>query len=464
MRYNIPSMKQSTKVIYSITIKIVAFVLCIQSQISNAQAPTSPAPTEVVAPDGPMDAVPPTSKCARDRKLSTTLRYAILPLKDQIGDPTFIEALDVFIKGSPSSRRVNALVIQFDVQGGTQKEIAALADQILKIRKIMPVIGVFGSVYGPGAVLPVFCDYLVVLNSNAEDLVIDWAPGSDLSDVNFDAQVQTNLSTITSLASDRPYWKSFLKSLLDPTADLFLWKGSDGCPEAGESAPVGIEAFQLSSGKDSFTGMTGAQLVTAGLAISVNGGIEQIGPSLGVKSWQVQTGVGEKIVQDIQTAKTKELEKWRFTFKDGFAAIKSALNLTGAMIEAESIAREADPRRQQFQGSYTRSWRRGGWGGNTGGTFSWRKNCDTAIDAWNLVSRLYRQASDAAAYAKKMVSELAANPLTMSNPDFKSDFNVLKSEVDALMSQSAMWNVKGNNAESSIKWLRANYNQPVGRQ
>ncbi|MDA0213940.1 MAG: hypothetical protein O2875_01090 [Planctomycetota bacterium] len=457
-------MKQSTKVIYSITIKIVAFVLCIQSQISNAQAPTSPAPTEVVAPDGPMDAVPPTSKCPRDRKLSSTLRYAILPLKDQIGDPAFAEAIDVFIKGSPASRRVNALVIQFDVKGGTQQEVAALADQILKIRKIMPVIGVFGSVYGPGAVLPVFCDYLVVLNPNADDVVMDWSPGSDLLDVNFDEQVRTNLSTITSRASDRPYWKSFLKSLLDPTADLFLWKGSDGCPEAGESAPAEIDAFQLSSGKDALTGMTGAQLVTAGIAISVNGGIEQIGSALGVKSWQVQAGVGEKIVQEIQTAKTKELEKWNFTYNDGFAAIKSALNLTGAMIEAESIARDADPRRQEYQGSYSRSWRRGGWSSSTGGTYSWRKNCDTAIDAWNLVSRLYRQASDATSHAKKMVSELAANPLTMSNPDFKSDFNALRFEVDALMLQSGMLTVKGQNAESAMQWLRANYNQPVGRQ
>ncbi|NDG63136.1 MAG: hypothetical protein EBY29_06670, partial [Planctomycetes bacterium] len=221
---------------------------------------------------------------------------------------------------------------------------------------------------------------------------------------------------------------------------------------------------QLSSGKDSATGMTGAQLITAGIALGVQGGIDQVGLALGVKTWQVQTGVGEKILQEIQTTKRKDYEKSHFALKDGFTAIKTARNLTGAMIEAEEIAREADPRRQQFQGSYSRSWGRRGWGSSSGGTFSWRKNSDTAIDAWTLVLQLYRQASDATSYAKKMVSELQANPLTMSNSDYKSDFNALKAEVDALMSQSGMLTVKGQNAENAVQWLRANYNQPVGSQ
>jgi hypothetical protein len=169
-------------------------------------------------------------------------------------------------------------------------------------------------------------------------------------------------------------------------------------------------------------------------------------------------------VQEIQASKRKDLDKWHFTLKDGFTAIKAARNLTGAMIEAEAIAREADPRRQQFQSSYSRRWGRGGWGSSSGGTFSWRKHSDTAIDAWTLVLQLYRQASDATSYAKKMVSELQANPLTMSNSDYKSDFNALKAEVDALMSQSGMLTVKGQNAENAVQWLRANYNQPVRSQ
>lgn len=457
-------MKQLTHMIYPITINLLAFVLCVQSQTSNAQSPTTVPPAEVVAPDGPMEAVPPTSKCPRDRKLSTTLRYAILPLIGEIGDATITEALEVFIKGSPASRRVNALVIQFDVTGGTQADTAILVDQIIRIRKIMPVIGVFGSAQGPGAVLPVFCDYLMVLNPSADEIIMDWAPGTDLAEANISDQIRANLSLITSRASDRPYLKSVLKGLLDPTVDLFLWRGSDGCPEVGESAPSGVESVQLSSGKDSVTGMTGAQMVTAGIACSVTGGLDQIGAALGVKSWQVQVGVGEKIVQEIQASKRKDLDKWHFTLKDGFTAIKAARNLTGAMIEAEAIAREADPRRQQFQSSYSRRWGRGGWGSSSGGTFSWRKHSDTAIDAWTLVLQLYRQASDATSYAKKMVSELQANPLTMSNSDYKSDFNALKAEVDALMSQSGMLTVKGQNAENAVQWLRANYNQPVRSQ
>ena len=455
-----------TNLINPLAVSFLAFALCLQPQSSSAQTPAvaTPTPEQIAASDGPTDSVPPTSKCPRDRRLASNLRYAILPIKGEIGDSTVTEALDVFIKGSPASRSVNALVLQFDVTGGNQPDTAALADQIIKIRKIMPVIGVFGSAQGPGAVLPVLCDYLIVLNPTADGVVMDWAPGSDLSDANIAEQIRSNLSTITARASDRRYLKAVLNGLLDPTVDLFLWKGSDGCPEAGDSAPAGVDAVQLSSGKDSATGMTGAQLITAGIALGVQGGIDQVGLALGVKTWQVQTGVGEKILQEIQTTKRKDYEKSHFALKDGFTAIKTARNLTGALIEAESIARESDPRRQQFQGSYSRSWRGRGWSYSSGGTYSWRKNCDTAIDAWTVVLNLYRQASDATAYAQKAATELAASPQAKRNPEFQSDVAALQAEVDALMTQGGMLTIKGQNAERSLQWLRANYNQPVTGQ
>lgn len=452
MRYNsLPMM----------TMHFLSIVLFLNPQSSSALTPVVAAPQQVAADDGPVDAVPTSSKCPRDRRLSRTLRYAIIPLNGEIGDSTVTEALDVFIKGSPASRNVNALVIQFNVIGGNQSDTTALVDQILKIRKVMPVIGVFGSCHGPGAVLPVLCDYVVVLNPTADGIVMDWAPGSDLSNTNIADQIRTNLSALTNRASDRTYLKSILKALLDPTVDLYLWRGGDGCPEAGESAPAGVDAVQLSSGKDLLTGMTGAQLVTAGIAIGVTGGIDQIGLALGVKTWQVQSGVGEKILQEIQETKKKESVKLNSSLRDGFAAIKAARNLVGALIEAEGIARETDPRRAQYQGSYSRSWRENGWGYSSGGTYSWRKNCDTSIDAWNVVLQLYRQASEATSYAQKTANGLAASPRMKSTPEYQSDVAALQSEVDALMAQSGMLTIKGQNAERSLKWLRDNYNNPV---
>lgn len=159
--------------------------------------------------------------------------------------------------------------------------------------------------------------------------------------------------------------------------------------------------------------------------------------------------------------KQAQSDKLHFTIKEGFAAIKTARNLVGGMIEAESIARQSDPRRQQYQNSYSRSWRGGRWGYSSGGTDSWRKNCDSSIAAWNVVLQLYRQASEATSYAQKAVKELNASPSMQTNQEFKSDVNALQAEVDALMSQSGMLTVKGQNAESSLQWLRANYNQPV---
>lgn len=405
--------------------------------------------------------MPPTSHCASDRKLPGNIRYAVLPLSGQIEDASVTDAIELFVKGTSATRNVNALVVQFNVTGGSQQATTALADAILKVRKKMPVIGVFGSTQGPTAVLPVLCDYLIVLNPSKDGTVIDWAPGSDLSDADIMNRIRENMSAITARASDRKFLKAMLAGFTDPTVDLYVWRGSDGCPEAGPILPQGVDGILLSKGNDSVTGMTGAQLVESGIAIGVQGSLDQVGAALGLKSWTVQAGVGEALLREITEASQKDLSTAHGEVKEGFAAIKAARNLVGALIEQESIARSSDPRRSSNFGSYSRTWSGGGWRYSTGGTYAWRKNCDTAIDNWNAVLGLYQQASNATARASQLATKLAASPCVKANSDLSSDVAALQAEVDAVMAQSGMLTVKGQNAQQNIAWLKANYNNPV---
>lgn len=405
--------------------------------------------------------MPPTSRCASDRKLPGNLRYAVLPLSGQIEDATVTDAIELFVKGTPATRNVNALVIQFNVNGGSQQATTALADAILKVRKKMPVIGVFGSTQGPAAVLPVLCDYLIVLNPSKDGTVIDWAPGSDLSDADIMNKIRENMSAITARASDRQFLKAMLAGFTDPTVDLYVWRGNDGCPEAGPVPPQGVNGILLSKGNDSVTGMTGAQLVESGIAIGVQGSLDQIGAALGLKSWTIQAGVGEALLREIKEVCQKDLTTAQGEVKEGFAAIKAARNLVGALIEQESVARASDPRRSSNIGSYSRTWGGRGWSYSSGGTYAWRKNCDTAIDNWNAVLALYQQASGATSRANQLATKLAASPCVKANSDLASDVAALQAEVDAVMAQSGMLTVKGQNAQQNIAWLKANYNNPV---
>lgn len=407
------------------------------------------------------EVVPPTSKCSRDRRLPGNIKYAVLPVDGVIGDSTVTDAIEGLLKGTPASRGVNALVLQFNTTGGSHADVTALAAEIIKVRKKMPVIGLFGSSSGPGAILPVICDYLVVLNPTAGNSVIEWTPGHDLSGGDIVATIKENMGSLVASASDRPLLKSILQGLTDPTVDLFVWRGVDGCPEAGNSAPAGSDAVQLSSGKDSVTGMTGEQLVRSGIAIGVQGSIEQVGTALGVKAWSQQVGVGEAILREVKEARQKEEAKAHGNLREGFAAIKAARNLVGALIEQESIARESDPRRRSNLASYSRSWTSGGWTYSSGGTYAWRKNCDAAIDAWGMVLNFYQQADAATRRAKELAASAAASPCIASDPEFAGDVKALQGEVDALMAQAGSLTIKGQNAQQSIAWLRANYNNPV---
>lgn len=407
------------------------------------------------------EVVPPTSQCPSDRRLPSSITYAVLPLDGEVGDATMSDAIDEFIKGSPAAAGVNALVVTFNATGGTSADIDRLVRQLLAVSKRMPVIGVLGSATGAAGVLPILCDYVVVLGAKPDAIVIDWAPPSDVPEAKMGEVIERHLKELGRRTGNRIYYTELTRGLLDPTRDLFLWRGPDGCAEIGATAPATGSALQISEGSDTVTGFTGPQLVTAGLAIAADGQVSDLGRVLGVAKWNEKAGVGEKILATIKARTEKAAADQRASLKSGFAAVKTARNLVGALIEAESIARDSDPRRRQFAHSYTRSWGGNRWSYSAGGTFAWRKNCDNATAAWNAVIQIYDAASGATAQAKQVAQTLAASSQMRDNPEFKSDVEALQSEVDALMAQSGMLTIKGQNARAQIAWLQQNYNNPV---
>lgn len=428
------------------------------------------AASQETAPDaGPVDAVPPSSKCAKDRRLARTLRYAVLPLNGAVGDSSVIDTLKEFLRRNSANTQVNALVLQFNLTGGDHDATIALADQIVEVRKRMPVIGVFGSCVGAGAILPMVCDYLIVLNPSTEGMILEWSPGCDVADNDISTEVGKCFDVIVSRSPDRAYMRAVAKALLDPTVDLFLWRGSDGCAEAAQSAPAGTTAVQLSSGKDALAGMTGAQLVASGLALGCSGTLDGVGVVLGVEKWIAQPQVVEKILAQVQEQHAKEYAQHTLALKTGFTAVNQARALVGGLIEAEANARAADPRKQSYRRTYSRNWSSTTQNTTQGSSWqftrvtsnAWQTNCQFAITAWEGALQMYEQASAATTQARAIAATLDRSALMKSDPEFNAEVVVLQSEVDALMAQAPALTVKGDNAKQSLLWLRNNRMNPA---
>ena len=320
-----------------------------------------------------------------------------------------------------------------------------------------------------GAILPMVCDYVVVLNPNNDVSVLEWTPASDVPNSGIAAEVGACFETIISRSTDRAYMRFFVNALLDPATDLFLWRGSDGCPEAAVTAPAGIPSVQLASGKDAMPGMTGSQLVASGLALSCTGSLDAVGKVLGVERWIAQPDVAEKILAQIQERRSQEFDQLSLGLKTGFTAVKNARALVGGLIEAEANARATDPRQQKYRRTYSRNWTQttsttstgSSWEFTRVGTSAWRKNVDFSIEAWQQVVRIFEEASAATGQARAIAATLAKNPMMTINPEFKAEVVALQSEVDALMAQAPALTVKGDNAKQLIAWLRNNYNNPA---
>jgi len=435
----------------------------------GAQGATEPPAPEGAVSEEQVDLLPPSRLCPTDRKLPRTMRYTILPLHGDIIDPSIVIALKEVNARHTSPTRINTLVIDFRITGGDNGETLALAAEIAAIRKRMPIIGVLGSAVGPGAMLPLLCDYLVLLDPASSQVLMDWTPGSDVPSGNLSAEIGRFFEQFQPYTINTAATGEVVRAMVDPNLDLFLWRTPDHCLRFGTSAPADTEVVKLSSGTDALTGLSGQQLITSGLALQGSGGVDSVGTALGAEKWIAVPGVADKILAQVKSRLASERKQANDALQTGFRAVKDARSIVAAMVEAEANARASDPRKQQYRRSYSRQWSNNGGAGSQSSNWSvtrvtsvaWQKNVDASINAWQVVLNMYTQASTSTSQARLIAQKLAESDSAKIDPEFRGEIEVLKAEVDALLQQGPTLDVKGNNARQTIDWLRTNRNNPV---
>jgi len=446
---------------------ILGLCLGFAAHVGAQDAPAAPA--DNVVAEETHDLLPPNRLCPTDRKLPRTMRYTILPLHGDLIDPSVLIALQEVNARHTTVSKINTLVIDFGITGGDHDETLALAAEIAALRKRMPIIGVLGSAVGPGAMLPLLCDYLVILDPASDKVLIDWTPGGDVPSANVSAEVGRIFEEVQPFTISPEATGEVIRAMLNPNLDLFLWRTPDNCLRFGTSAPADIETVKLSSGTDALTGFSGTQLITSGLALQGQGGIDSVGAALGAEKWIAVPAIADKILTQVKSRLATERKQAAEALRTGFRSVKDARSIVAAMVEAESIARASDPRKQQYRRSYSRQWTNSSgsdsnssqWGFTRVSSVAWQKNVDASITAWQTVLNMYTQASTATSQARLIAQKLAESDSAKIDPEFRGEITALQAEVDALLQQGPMLDVKGNNAQQTIEWLRTNRNSPA---
>jgi len=446
---------------------ILSLGLGLSAHVGAQDAPA--APVDTVVGEDTRDLLPPSRLCPTDRKLPRTMRYTILPLHGDMIDPSVLIALKEVNARHTSASKINTLVIDFGITGGDQDETLALAAEIAALRKRLPIIGVLGSAVGPGAMLPLLCDYLVILDPASDKVLIDWTPGIGVSSASVSADVGKFFEQFQAFTISPESTGEVIRAMCNPNLDLFLWRTPENCLRFGTSAPTDIETVKLSSGTDALTGLSGTQLITSGLALQGQGGIDSVGTALGAEKWIAVPGIAEKILTQVKSRLATERKQATEALRTGFRSVKDARSIVAAMVEAESIARASDPRKQQYRRSYSREWTNSSgsgsnssqWGFTRVTSVAWQKNVDASITAWQTVLNMYTQASTATSQARLIAQKLAESDSAKIDPEFRGEITALQGEVDALMQQGPTLDIKGNNAQQTIEWLRTNRNNPV---
>ncbi|NBX36150.1 MAG: hypothetical protein EBR10_02860 [Planctomycetes bacterium] len=443
--------------------------LILGSTVQGVAQESPAAPTDEVVAQETADHLPPNRLCPTDRKLPRTMRYTILPLHGDIIDPSVLIALKEVNARHSNPARINTLVIEFGITGGDNSQTLALAAEIAAIRKRVPIIGVLGSAVGPGAILPLLCDYLVILDPASDKVLIDWTPGGDVPHANVSAEVGRFFEQFQPYTISPESTGEVVRAMVNPNLDLYLWRTPENCLRFGTSAPADTEVVKLSSGTDALTGLSGNQLITAGFALQGQGGIDSVGTALGAEKWIAVPGVADKVLAQVKSRLASERKQADDALRTGFRAVKDARSIVAAMVEAESIARASDPRKQQYRRSYSREWSNSSGAGSTSSQWgftrvtsvAWQKNVDASITSWQTVLNMYSQASTATSQARLIAKKLAESDSAKIDTEFRGEITALQDEVDALMQQGPALDIKGNNARQTLEWLRANRNNPV---
>lgn len=390
-------------------------------------------------------------------------RYVEIPITGDIGIEVTPAGFSQAIQRATREARAGVLVLVIDSHGGLDIDAVQMADMLSEVKDRFHVIAAVHRAIGPAMALVLASDDLVVLEPSIPGIRLQYRPALG-SGVTAD---QENYERIIGLG---PVARVMVQAMFNPELPVYVWRDSNETRQASTTKPERItDATEIRPGAMA-DGLSSDELATLGIGHQSET-VADIGKSIGYPRWNraANLGVIMQAAADSHSNTVTEIQK---RLNSAMSKTGQALALNASLINLESTAREADPRRQPYR--YRRAWgNRSGWQGGFGfsgsgwgysspTTRAWRTNSDRAIVEWEHVISNIDQIFELGGEARDDLKWLKAQDVPASMGGWVAEeIVILESQLDPLLNQESVLMSRRKSAAATVEFLQENRSTPA---
>lgn len=390
-------------------------------------------------------------------------RYVEIPITGDIGIEVTPEGFSQALQRASREARVSVLVLVIDSHGGLDTDAVQMADMLSGVKDKFRVIAAVKQAVGPAMALVLASDELVVLDPSVPGIRLQYHPALG----NTMAADQENYQRIIGLG---PVARVMVRAMFDPELPVYVWRDANGKRQASVTKPDGISEFTEIPPGSMADGISSDELANLGIGHQAST-VADIGKAVGYQRWNraANLGVVMQTAADSHSSNVTEIQQ---RLNNAMSMTGQALALNASLINMESAAREADPRRQPYR--YRRSWgNRSGWQGGFGfsgsgwgysspTTRAWRSNSDRAIYEWEHVISNIDQIFEMGGEAKEDLKWIKSQDIPASMGDWVlEEIRILESQLDPLLNQESVLMSRRKSAVETVGFLRENRTRPA---
>ncbi|MBG84005.1 MAG: hypothetical protein CMJ40_05590 [Phycisphaerae bacterium] len=390
-------------------------------------------------------------------------RYVEIPISGDIGIEVTTQGFSDALDRASREARSDVLVLVIDSHGGLDIDAAQMADLLSTVKDKFRVIAAVRRAIGPAMAIVLASDELVVLDPSVPGVRIQYHPA-------LGRQLTVDQEIYQRIIGLGPVARVMVQAMFDPSLPVYVWRDSNNKRQASTTRPDGIaDVHEIPAGSMA-DGLSANELETLGIGQQAKD-VADIGKVMGYSRWQRAANLNS-IMQAAATTHSDQVTEIQKRLNNAMSMTSQALALNACLINLESNAREADPRRQPYR--YRRSWgnRSGwqsgfgyagsGWGYSAPTTRAWRANSDRAIAEWDHVIANIDQIFTMGGEAKEDLKWLKSQDIPASmGPWVAEEIKILESQLDPLLGQESVLMSQRRSAVEAVEFLRKNRSRPA---
>lgn len=318
---------------------------------------------------------------------SSAEQYLRIPIEGAIGGEVFAKGVDRALKHA-QRKRIARVVFDIDTPGGSVGEATDIANAITAHRQAMAERGIEPEIIAfvrhaisAGIWIAFSCDRIFIVDGGSIGGAVAYTRDHSTGDAEVDAKMNSILAAdVASLAESNGYPAPVVKAMMIMAEECWAWPAGSGEVHISSEKPRDDDAARKAwkvDGSSTVLTLKSDEAVRLGIAEVVRGGVDALGPAMGLTAWSSAGPAGEQAMKWGADQGARERAKAEANFEELVKVVEEIKLINDVLLpRAYEVAIAAHP----LNGRYMINRESGQFSGES--RLEWMRRTDEALDAW----------------------------------------------------------------------------------